>query len=307
MKITVVTSLYRSEKHLVVLLDTITAALRQITKDYEIIVVNDGSPDNSLKIAIDYYKVGYTNLKIIDLSRNFGQHKALFTALKYSKGDIVFIIDSDLEEDPMEIVRFFNLYQNQYCDADVVYGIQKRRKGNFLERVSGNLFYWLFNKISNEKVVGSPTPFRLMTRRYVDALISFQEKELFFLGISLLTGFKQVPVSIDKKALKRSSYNFRKKVSQFLDAITSFTNRPLIYVFYTGVLVFFISILYLIKIIYQFFFLSISVPGWASIVASIWFIGGIIIMSIGVIGIYISKIFLEIKNRPLTIIKKIYE
>lgn len=307
MKISVVTSLYFSANYINNLYESLVKTMAEITEDYEIIFVNDASPDNSLELALEIHKRNNSRLKIIDLSRNFGQHKALMTGLQHATGNIIFMMDSDLEEDPKEITRFYNLHKTELADADVIFGVQETRKGSLFEKMSGNFFYKVFNFLSPVKVKNNPTPFRLMTRRYVNTLIQFKEKELFFLGVSLLAGFKQVPVPIIKKNKRVSSYNIFKKINQSINALTSFTNTPLVLVFYLGAIVSFFSFLYLLSILYQYIVLSVGVQGWTSIIASIWFVGGLIILCIGVIGIYISKIFGEVKERPFSIIKHIYE
>lgn len=307
MKISLVTSLYNSSEYIDKFYQRAKETLQKITNDFEIIFVNDCSPDNSLVVALNIYNKDQSHLRIIDLSINSGQHKALLTGLRYATGDLIFMMDSDLEEDPELMEIFWREYSNSKEDIDVIYGIQSSRKGTWFEQWSGKLFYKMFNLLSPINSSMNPTPFRLMTKRYVDAIIEFKEREVFFLGISLLTGFNQKSLLIEKHNSSPSSYNFFKKINQFVNAITSFSNKPLTFIFYFGGIISMMAFFYLLIILFQYFFLGFRVAGWTSLVVSIWLVGGIIIFCLGIIGIYLSKIFIEVKNRPYTIIKKIYE
>lgn len=307
MRISVITSLFNSGRFISELHWRLVQTIEKITDDYEIILVNDGSPDNSLEVALEILNRGQSHLKIIDLSRNCGQHKALMTGLRNSTGDFIFMMDSDLDEQPEWIEKFWLEYQKFEGSVDVIYGVQIARKGSFYERWSGRAFYKFFNILSVVKVKSNPTPFRIMTRRYVDALVQFREQEVFFLGISLLAGFEQRSIPIEKRTPSSTSYNTIKKVDQFINAITSFSNRPLMFVFYLGATISFLSFICLFVIFIRYLIYGAGVQGWTSIMISIWLAGGIMISCIGIIGIYLSKIFIEVKNRPYTIIKQIYE
>jgi len=307
MDISVVTSLYRSEKHVKELHFKLFNVLSSITNDFEIIFVNDFSPDLSLEYSKEIISNQNSKLKVIDLSRNFGQHKALMTGIEMAKGEIIFMMDSDLEENPDEIKRFYELYKGEYQNVDVIYGVQENRKGRFLEKRIGFIFHIVFGFLLKKDLKSTPTPFRLMTRKYVNNLIKFKEKEFFFLGISFLVGFEQVGVPIVKNKSSKTSYNFIKRFHQSFNAIVSFSDSPLKIVFFTGIFVFILSLIHIFYLFIRYFYLGVGVEGWISIMTSIWFIGGIIICSIGIVGIYISKIFHEVKNRPFTIIKNIYE
>jgi|JI6StandDraft_1071083.scaffolds.fasta_scaffold04678_7 putative glycosyltransferase len=307
MRISVVSSLYNSAEFIPELHRRLCETLERITDDYEIILVNDGSPDASLAVALEIIEKGQSHLKLIDLARNCGQHKALITGLKHATGDIIFMMDSDLEEEPEWIELFWAEYQKSKAEVDVIYGVQSTRRGKLYERLSGRTFYKVFNLLSSVKVQNNPTPFRLMTRRYVDALIQFKEQEVFFLGISLLAGFEQRSIQVEKHNSSSTTYNIIKKIDQFINAITSFSKRPLMFVFYLGAIISLLSFIFLLVILAQYLFFGIGVEGWTSLIVSIWLVGGIMIFCTGIIGIYLSKIFIEVKNRPYSIIKKVYE
>jgi len=305
LKLSVVASLYFSESNLKEFYQRLKAQAFKIAGDnHEIIFVNDGSPDNSLQVALELSKQDQ-KLIIIDLSRNFGHYKAMMTGLIHAKGERVFLIDSDLEEDP-EYLELFNEKLNS-LNCDVIYGIQAQRKGNLFERISGSIFWKIFNMLSNIQIPANHTTARLMKRDYVDALVLHQEREVFISGLWEITGFDQVACTVKKHALSRSSYTLRKKLSLSINAIISFTNFPLILIFYIGLLVSLLSFIYIINLSINWAFYLSPPDGWTSVMASIWLLGGLIISFIGVIGIYLSKIFMETKKRPYTIVKKFYK
>jgi len=280
-----------------------TEATKVAPDSYEIILVNDGSPDESLTTAIDLAETD-PNLIVINLSRNFGHWKAMMTGLKYATGEKIFIIDSDLEEEP-EYLSLFDA-ELKYRQCDVVYGVQTERKGKLFEKLSGLIFWKIFNFFSNVKVPSNQTTARLMTSEYVSALLLHQEREIFISGLWQLTGFDQQALSVSKLSISESSYTLRKKLSLFVNGITSFSNSPLIAIFYFGLFISLASFVYIINLVINWTFFLSPPDGWTSVMASIWLLGGIIISFIGIIGIYLSKIFIETKQRPYTIVKKIY-
>ncbi len=243
MKLSIITSLYYSAPYIEEFYNRICNAAKKITKDYEVIFVNDGSPDNSLEIAKSLYEKD-ERVRIIDLSRNFGHHKAIMTGLSHSKGDIVFQIDVDLEEEPEILTIFYDHFTDS--DVDVVYGVQNKRKGRFFERISGSLFYTIFNLFSNTKMPRNLLMARLMSRRYVDSLLLHQEREVALGGLWQITGYKQIPVVIQKLNKGTTTYNLYRRISLSIKHITSFSNRPLIIIAAIGAIILFISIIYFI-------------------------------------------------------------
>ena len=304
MTLSIVSTLYYSAPSLVDFYNRVKTEATKVSPDsYEIILVNDGSPDASLATAIDLAETD-PNLIVINLSRNFGHWKAMMTGLKYATGEKIFIIDSDLEEEPEYLSKFYT--ELKYRECDVVFGIQVERKGKLFEKLSGLIFWKIFNFFSNVKVPSNQTTARLMTRDYVSALLLHQEREIFISGLWQLTGFDQQPLSVSKLSISKSSYTLRKKLSLFVNGITSFSNSPLIAIFYFGLFISLISFVYIINLVVNWAFFMSPPDGWTSVMASIWLLGGIIISFIGIIGIYLSKIFIETKKRPLTIVKEIY-
>jgi putative glycosyltransferase len=209
-------------------------AARAVAEDYEVVLVNDGSPDDSLRIAVGLHETD-PRLRVVDLSRNFGHHRAMMTGLDHARGDIVFLIDVDLEERPELLASFWD--EMTRTGADVVYGVQARRKGSWFERTTGAVFFKLFNLLSPVPMPPNLCTVRLMTRRYVDALVAHRERQLVIGGLWAITGFDQVPMSVEKGSREGSSYGLAKRISVLVNAVTSFSDRPLIAVFHLGVLI----------------------------------------------------------------------
>lgn len=303
MKLSIVTTLFKSAPCVEEFCRRAVAAAQAAAgDDYEIILVNDGSPDASLALAVAQCATN-PRLRVIDLSRNFGHHKAIMTGLAHTTGDRVFLVDSDLEEEPEWLARFHEVMNS--TGSDVVFGVQGQRKGGVYERWTGLLFYRLLRLLTGLALPENLVTARLMTRRYVNALVLHEEREIFIAGLWLVTGFAQCPVVVTKHSRGTSTYTFRHKMSLLVNSVTSFSNMPLIAIFYTGIFIFVLAAAYSGYIIGH-RLLGNLLPGWASVMASIWLLGGLIISFIGVIGIYLSKIFSETKRRPYTIVRQIY-
>ena len=303
LRLSVVTSLYKSADFIREFHRRLSEAAATVTPDWELIMVNDGSPDDSLQIAIELHRRD-PRARVVDLSRNFGHHKALMTGLAYARGDLVFVIDSDLEEDPAWLPMFYDAMTS--TGAEAIYGVQRSRKGGWFERIGGALFYRVFNKLLTHPFPPNIVTARLMTRRYVDALVQHRDQEVSLAGLCTITGFEQRPLTVDKGTRGDTSYGLRRRISAFVTAITSFSNRPLLYIFQLGVGVILLSITAGVVLMYQSMTGRIGVPGWASIMVSIWFLGGVMILCVGVLGIYLAKVFTETKDRPYTSIRQVY-
>jgi putative glycosyltransferase len=280
------------------------AAQRLVGEDYEIILVNDGSPDRSLEHALAQ-SAADARVVVVDLSRNFGHYKAIMTGLAHARGEAVFLIDSDLEEEPEWLASFATQLAQAGCD--VVYGVQKSRKGGWFERASGYLFYKLFRAATGLDMPESFTTARLMTRRYVEALLQHEEREIFLAGLWVITGFEQRAQAVVKHSKGQSTYTLRRKMGVFVNSLTSFSNAPLIGIFYTGAAISAASGAYILFVIVNWLGLQRPPTGWTSLIASVWLLGGLTISFLGVIGIYLSKIFSETKRRPYTIVRQVYD
>lgn len=304
MKLSIVATLYHSEEYISEFHRRASTAARQIAgDDYEIILVNDGSPDQSLEKAVGLAEKD-DHVTVVDLSRNFGHHKAMMTGLAHARGDRVFLVDVDLEEEPEYLLAFDAHMQSHPCD--VVYGVQTQRKGGWFERWSGEVFYKLFRVLTGLSLPANVTTARLMTKRYVEALLRHEEREVFLAGIWHITGFQQLPYAVVKHHTSQTTYSLSRKISLLINSVTSFSNLPLIGIFYIGVVISCAALLFMCYLIILRLFLAKPLSGWTSVMASIWLLGGMIISFIGVLGIYLSKIFSETKRRPYTIVRQIY-
>ena len=303
MKLSAVTTLFHSYPFIEEFYQRITAEIKKITDDYEIIFVNDGSPDNSTELVLQLQESDGSVI-LIELSKNFGHHKAMMTGLRLAEGDYIFMIDSDLEEDPELLSAFWQQLRDSK-DTDVVFGVQKKRKGSWFEKVSGKLYYTLISMLSTTKYPVNTLTARIMSRRYLEALKGFEEKEADLWGLFVLTGFKEERIMVNKKHKGKSTYTLRRKIGVAIDTITTLTHKPLYLITVLGVIVTIVSILnaLVLTIIY---FRTGEMSSQKIIIGSIWLMGGFILTALGIISIYLSKMFLEVKNRPLTIIRKIY-
>ncbi|MCK5831147.1 MAG: glycosyltransferase family 2 protein [Methylococcales bacterium] len=305
MKLSIVTTLYYSEPYLDEFYRRIIISVQKITSDYELIYVNDGSPDQVLNLALEQQK-NDSKITLIDLSRNFGHHQAGMIGLNQATGDSIFLIDCDLEEAPELLEKFWTEYSKNN-HIDVFFGVQASRKGKWFERHSGSLFYSLFNKLSTVKMPANMLTVRLMSKRFVTALLEYQEKNLFLGGLMCHAGFEQQAITVKKSSKPTSSYTLTKLLSLFTTSIVSFSSKPLEFILYLGFLLIGLSSLttmfLLCNIIFSF---TDTASDLQLILLSICFLSGIIISCTGILGIYLAKIYDEVKQRPRAIIKKVY-
>lgn len=301
-RISLVSTLYRSEATLADFCRRSAQAADALGQPFELILVNDGSPDDSLARALAL-QAEIPELVVIDFSRNFGHHPAILAGLKLSRGAEIFLIDSDLEEDPAWLKVFHEAMSGQA--ADVVFGQQTRRKGGTGERLSGKVFYTLFNLLSATRLPASFVTARLMSRAYVNALLEYRERELYLGGIFVLAGFKQVAVPVIKGKHSPTSYSFARRAALFVNALTSFTTRPLEIIFALGSSVTLVAFMAFCVILYQ-GLRGETLVGWASVMATIWLFGGLTMLALGLIGIYVGKVLIEVKQRPLYTVRAVY-
>jgi putative glycosyltransferase len=303
-RLSIVSTLYRSAPHLEEFYRRISAAAAALTDDFQIVLVNDGSPDASLDIALTLFRKD-PRVSVIDLARNFGHHKAMMTGLARADGDLVFLIDSDLEEEP-ELLPVFHEALGR-SGADVIYGVQAERRGGAIDRAGGWLFFTIFNLLSDWRIEPNLVTVRLMTRRYVSALIAHQERETVIAGLWAMTGFTQIALPIRKHVRSSSTYGLGHKIAILVNSITSFSDKPLVLIFYLGLTIVLLAsvaagVLILRRLVY-----GTLLAGWPSLIVSVWLLGGLTLFCLGIIGMYLSKVFLETKQRPYTIIRHTYE
>lgn len=304
MRLSVVATLYRSAGTLEAFHGRVSGAASRLTDDFEVVLVNDGSPDQSLDLALGLLARD-PRVRVVDLSRNFGHHKAMMTGLMHARGELVFLIDADLEEPPELLVDFHEALRQHH--SDVVYGVQATRRGGVVERLSGWVYFKIFNLISDVPIPVNVVTVRLMTRRYVDALLQHRERETIIAGLWAITGFAQHAVTVTKGENRGSSYSLAHKIAILVNSVTSFSDRPLIAIFYLGVAIGLLAATAATYLVVQRLFFGVALPGWPSLIVSVWMLGGLMLGSLGIIGIYVSRIFIETKQRPYTIVRQVHE
>lgn len=307
MKLSVITTLYKSETFIEEFYRRLISCIIDFTDDYEIIFVDDGSPDNSNKKILELKGID-DNIKLIELSRNFGHHYAIQAGMFEAKGDLIYLIDCDLETAPEIFKELYIRFENQN-DLDVVYAFQENRKGDWFEKISGNLFYKLLNLLSETEIPKNILTERIMTRKYVNSLLQLGDSNLFLGGMMYWVGFNQLGIPVQKKQRKgKSTYTLRKRLSLLINAVASFSGKPLTWLFNFGIIISFLSMFsgFVITVSKLYYGSQIQV-GWTSLLLVNILILGIISTFLGIVGIYLYKIFNQVQRRPNFIIKKKYE
>ncbi len=303
MRLSIVTTLYRSAGTIKEFYRRSMTAAEPLTHDIELVLVNDGSPDDSLDLALALHRAD-PRVVVVDLARNFGHHKAMMTGLAHASGDLVFLIDSDLEEEPENLARFYERFAKGDCD--VVYGVQETRRGGAVERVTGALFFSLVKALSDHRLPQNLVTVRLMTRDYVRALVLHQDREFLIAHLWELTGFRQFPLAIEKLSLSPTNYSLRRRIEMAIQHITTTSTKILYIILYTGVLIFGLSGIVILYFLGRYFISGVGVNGFISQIVSIWFLGGLITLILGVFGIYIAHILSETKRRPYTVVRSVH-
>ena len=303
MKLSIVTTLYLSVPTIDEFYRRAMAAAAPIVDDIELVMVNDGSPDDSIDLALELHRQD-PRVVVVDLSRNFGHHKAMMTGLAQATGDMVFLIDSDLEEEPEVLARFYDRFTSGDCD--VVYGVQETRRGGLIERAVGEMFFSLIDALSDQRIPRNNVVARLMTREYVRALIRHRDREFMMIHLMQLAGYRQVSLVIRKLALSPTTYSFRMRIEMAIKFLTTTSTKLLYLILYAGVSIFGLSVMVIVFFLGRYFASGIGVDGFTSQIVSIWFLGGLITLILGIFGIYIANILTETKRRPYTLVRRVH-
>jgi len=304
-RISILTSLFCSEPYIQELYDRSRVAVEKITEDYEIVFVDDGSPDGGNALVQRLIQED-KRVRLIELSKNFGQHRALLAGLQHVRGDIVFMIDSDLEEDPALLGTFYQKMTGGDEEIDVVYGVMEKRKGGLLERLPGAVFYTIMNRISEVPLPRNVLGARLMTSDFVKSLLEYGEAQPFLGGVIALAGYKQVGIPCEKGSKPVTTYKLRRKVNLAVNALLSFSTKPLTWILACGCAITLAALLGVAGFVLCGGSAFDEGAGWVWILASVWLLGGLIIMSVGVLGLYVGRIFGQVKRRPNAIVRKIH-
>jgi glycosyltransferase involved in cell wall biosynthesis len=302
--ISIISPVYKAEESILILVDEIKKTLLSVTENFEIILVEDGSPDNSWdKIIQGCLKD--ERVKGIKLSRNFGQHFAITAGLEASRGEKVIVMDCDLQDDPKYIIDLINKSEEGF---DIVYTSKKSRKHSSVKNLIAKFFYWVFNFLienSKHKADDSIGSYSLLSRKVVDALLKIQDYHRHYLLMLRWLGYPNTSIEIEhqKRRFGKSSYNLRKLVVHAIVGITSQSNK-LLYLSIGIGFTFFIISLISIAILISMYLIHGYKEGWTSVIVLVLFSTGLILMSLGILGIYIGKIFDQSKNRPLYLVDK---
>lgn len=302
MDISVVVPVYGCRAALPELHRRLTESLSAITDNYEIILVNDACPQNSWE---DIEKICEKDSKVkgIELSRNFGQIYAITAGLDNSKGEWVVVMDCDLQDRPEEIINLYNKAQEGY---DVVFARRAQRKDSALKIFVSKLFYSVCSFATDTKFDPAICNFSIISRKVVDSYCSMREVHRAYVAYIKWLGFKQTAIDVEHndRAEGKSSYNFKKRMRMAMEIITSQSDKVLKFIVGLGFIVALLSLLGAIAIIIK-YFISNILSGWTSTIVALCFFGGLTIMSIGIVGIYVGNIFMQSKERPLYIIRTI--
>jgi glycosyltransferase involved in cell wall biosynthesis len=304
-QVSVVVPIYNEEENIDVLFSRLLAVLEALNTSYEIVCVNDGSRDNTLKNLVEYHQ-RYPQIKVVNLSRNFGKDIAMSAGIDYSQGMAVIPIDADLQDPPELIAEMIEKWHEGY---DVVYASRRVRIGeSWFKRFTAEGFYQVINRLSRVAIPPNTGDFRLIDRRVVESIKKMPERQRFMKGIFAWVGYKQTAILFDREPRYQgqTKWNYWKLWNFALDGITSFSFLPLKVWTYVGFIIALISLLYASFLILRTVILGIDVPGYASLMVAVLFLGGIQLLTLGIIGEYIGRVYEEVKGRPLYLVRDCY-
>ncbi|WP_232225556.1 glycosyltransferase family 2 protein [Oceanobacillus manasiensis] len=299
--ISVVIPVYGCKTCLKELSSRLASTFATIPVDYEIIFVNDASPDGAWTKICELHEEN-PKIKGIDLARNFGQHHAITAGIDHAKGEWVVVMDCDLQDRPEEIPK---LYEKALEGYDVVFGRRVQRHDGLLKKASSKFFYRVYDYITGHSSDHTVANFSINSKKVVDGFRSIREQSRFFPLFIQWMGYPSASIEVEHNERKegKSSYNIKKLISLATDGIISQSNKPLRLSIQFGFLIASASLLYGLYLFFRYFFLSEPVQGWTSVMVSIYFIGGLMFCNLGILGLYIGKVFNEAKARPLYLIR----
>jgi len=300
-ELSIIIPVYNEEHGIKIITERLTRVLELTTKDYEIIFVNDGSKDNSKQEILNLRK-NDTRIKLVSFSRNFGKEKALTAGIDYSSGHGIIPIDADLQDPPELITEMYAKWKEGY---KVVACKRRNRPGDTqVKSFTAKLFYKIMNRIATVEIPENTGDFRLIDRQAVESVKSMRERTRFMKGIFAWVGYSTYYLEFDRPAREtgQSTWNYFKLWNFALDGIFSFTTAPLKIWMYIGAIIAGISFIYALAIIFRTLYEGSDVPGYPSIMVAVLFMGGVQLISLGVMGEYIGRIYRETKQRPLYLV-----
>lgn len=302
----IIAPLYNEAENIIDFFEQTSKYCLKLGVSYGYIFVNDGSEDNSLDI-LKQLAVQHDNVTVIDLSRNFGKEAALTAGIEYSQSKVLIPMDVDLQDPPELIVELYEKYLEGY---NMVLAVREQRNTDgVLKRVSADMFYRLINKISDSKMPANAGDFRLIDDKVLSVIKKMPEKTRFMKGILSWPGFKvaQVYYSRPSRHLGETKWSPIALWKLALDGVFSFSSFPLKLWFYIGLSISFMAVVYMLVILFDVVINGVDVPGYASLVILILFLGGVNLTGLGILGEYISRIFIEVKQRPVYVINEVIE
>jgi len=301
--ISIVVPIFNEEENIDYFFSRMNKVLSQCSQKWEIIFIDDGSSDNGINL-IKKLNAKNSNVRLIELSRNFGKEIALTAGLDLASGDVVIPIDADLQDPPEIIPQMIELWSEGF---DVVLAQRSEREGEtYIKKATAKLFYKLINKISDTSVPDNTGDFRLIDRKVLKSVNRLRETRRFMKGLFSWVGYRQTFITYkrDARFAGKTKWSYWKLWNFALEGVTSFSTLPLRLATYFGVMVAFSSFLYLLFIVIETSVSGVNVPGYASTLAVVLFLGGSILIFMGVIGEYLGRIYIEVKNRPIYIVKE---
>jgi glycosyltransferase involved in cell wall biosynthesis len=304
--LSIVVAMFNEEQVVDTFFTEVDAAIVPLQADIEYVCVNDGSRDGTLAKLLAR-RTQDTRIRIVDLARNFGKEAAMTAGLAHARGDAVVVIDADLQDPPDLIAQFFAKWRE---GCEVVYGIRASRASDSIaKRVTAGAFYKLFNRITLVPIPPDAGDFRLLDRKVVDALLAFPERNRFMKGLFSWVGFKQIGVPFVRRprAQGQTKWNYWKLINFALDGVTGFSTVPLRVWSFVGAFVSLLGFAYALYLIVRTLIFGIDVPGYASLMVTLLFLGGMQLFGLGILGEYMGRLYMEAKGRPIYIVSRVYE
>ncbi|MFO1162926.1 MAG: glycosyltransferase family 2 protein [Reyranellaceae bacterium] len=303
--LSLVVPVFNEEESIDIFLDAVTPLMERDGFRFEIVFVNDGSRDNTLLHLLDR-SAADRRLRIVNLSRNFGKEAALTAGIDHATGDVIVPMDIDLQDPPALIEPFMARWREGY---DIVYGVRTLRTTDSpAKRLTASWFYRVFNSMSPVRIPENVGDFRLVDRRAVEVLRQLPERNRFMKGLFAWVGFNAVGVPYERpqRAAGSTKFNFWRLWNFALDGVVSFSTAPLRAWFYVGVVIASIAVLYALFIVTRVLIFGIDTPGYASLLIAVLLMGAIQLLSLGIIGEYLGRLFLEVKSRPIYVVEGVY-
>jgi len=298
--VSVVVPVYQAEDSLRELYTRLSNTLSRISLSYEVILINDASPDKPWQL-IQELALEDGRVRGINLSRNFGQHYAITAGLDYVRGEWIIVMDCDLQDIPEEIPKLYQKAQDGY---DVVVGRRARRQDTYWKKMSSKMFYSVFAYFTGSKVDNRIGNYGIYAGKVIQSITALKEQNRSFGLFALWVGFRRIEVDVEHASRPhgKSSYTFKRLANLAVDSIIAHSNKLLRLSVKLGFFLSFVSLLYSLWLVIKYLFWATPVPGWTSLIVSVYFTAGLVIGSIGIVGLYVGKIFDEVKGRPLYII-----